>query len=47
VEEWLDHAESSSKYPQSPAGTEPRIIHVGHLPSLIQMRNAAVTSAKP
>lgn len=47
VEEWLDHAEFSSKYPDSPAGTEPRITDVGRLPSLIQLRNAPATSAKP
>jgi hypothetical protein len=47
VEEWLDHAEISPKYPAPPAGTEPLITHVGRLPSLNRLRNAPVTSAKP
>ncbi len=47
VEEWLDHAECSSKYSKTPDGTEPRITHFGRRSLLIQRPNAPVTSAKP
>jgi len=47
VEEWLDHAECCSKYQESPDWTKPRITDVGRLPSLIQLRNVTMTSAKP
>jgi hypothetical protein len=47
VEQWLDHAEISLKYLAPPARTEPRITHVARRPSVIRLRSATVTSAKP